>query len=333
MDPTVEKLGRAAEEGRGVSVNAALDLAQPDGVDLFDLLYWANRVRRAHKGNHVSFCSILSAKQGSCPEDCRFCSQSVHYDTPTETLPLRQEEEMVQAAATCDVEHCHSFGLVTSGLGPKEGPEWERLLSTVRKMAESGRMLACASLGVLTPLAAGQLYEAGLRRYNHNLETSPRFFPNVCTTHTFDDRVATVRHAKAAGLQVCSGGIFGMGESMEDRVDMADALRELDVDSIPINFLNPIPGTPMAGVEPIPPMDCLRILAVYRLFFPFKDIKVAGGREVNLRDLQSWMFYAGANGAILGNYLTTSGRSAEDDLRMIRDLGLECVPGETAGSP
>jgi len=194
-------------------------------------------------------------------------------------------------------------------------------------------MMACASFGALTPLAARQLYDAGLRRYNHNLETSARFFPTICTTHTFEDRVTTIRHARAAGLQVCSGGIFGMGESPGDRIDMAVALRELDVDSIPINFLNPIPGTPLANAEPLQPMDCLRILGVYRLFFPTRDIKVAGGREAALRDLQSWMFYAGANGAILGNYLTTSGRSAEEDLQMVRDLGMETVSGEEAIDP
>jgi biotin synthase len=200
-------------------------------------------------------------------------------------------------------------------------------------MASDGRLLACASFGQLTPLAARQLREAGLRRYNHNLETSARYFPSVCTTHTFEDRVTTIRHAKAAGLQVCSGGIFGMGENATDRVDLAVALRELDVDSIPINFLNPIPGTPFEGLQPLAALECLRILAVYRLLFPTKDIKVAGGREACLRDLQSWIFLAGANGAILGDYLTTSGRSAEEDIQMVRDLGMEPVPGEEAVNP
>ena len=333
MNASVEELGRAAEQGQGIPLPAALELAQPDGVDVYDLMYWANRVRQQHKGKRVRFCAILSAKQGHCPEDCRFCAQSSRHATRSEAFPLRQTSEMLDAAQACDAGHCESFGLVTSGLGPKEGADWDRLLGAIRAMADAGRMLACASFGVLTPRAARQLVEAGLRRYNHNLETSERFFPSICTTHTFGDRVATVRHAKAAGLEVCSGGIFGMGESADDRVDMARSLRELAVASIPINFLIPVDGTPLAGAEPLPPLECLRILAVYRLLFPTRDIKVAGGREAALRGMQSWMFYAGANGAILGNYLTTKGRSAAEDVQMVRDLGLECVSGaEEAGS-
>ena len=161
-----------------------------------------------------------------------------------------------------------------------------------------------------------------------HLETSRRFFPSICSSHRYDDRIATVRAAAAAGMEVCCGGIFGMGETPEDRVDMALTLRDLDVDSVPVNFLNPIPGTPLADAPPLTPRECLRIIAVFRLIFPRKTIKVAGGRETALRDLQSWMFRAGANGAILGNYLTTTGRAAEDDLRMVADLGMVCRGAE-----
>jgi biotin synthase len=327
MDRTLADLGVKAESGQGIPLEAAADLARPDGCDLYDLLYWANRVRLRHKGRRVRFCSIMSAKQGLCPEDCRFCAQSSHWASAAAVFPLRSAEEMLACASERNPAHCHSFGLVTSGLGPKEGPEWERVLLTIRLIAAAGRMMPCASLGVLSAQAARELVQAGLRRYNHNLETSERFFHSICTTHTFEHRVRTIRNAKAAGLQVCSGGIFGLGETTEDRIAMAGALRDLGVDSIPINFLNPIPGTPLEHATPPPPLECLRTIAVYRLLFPTQDIKVAGGREVNLRDLQSWMFYAGANGAILGNYLTTAGRNAEEDLRMVRDLGLECEPG------
>lgn len=324
MNASIARLGRAAERGQGASRKAALALAQGEG-DTRDLLYWANRVREKHHGRRVRFCAILSAKQGRCPEDCRFCAQSAHYRASVATHPLKTFRDMTRAAQAPRVERCDSFGLVTSGLGPKQGPEWRRLLKALRWIAETGGALACASLGALTAKAAREMVRAGVTRYNHNLETSRRYFPSVCATHTYDDRVATIRIAKQAGLQVCAGGIFGMGETPEDRVDMAMDLRELDVDSVPINFLNPIPGTPLADAKPLRPMECLRIVAVYRLIFPTKHIKLAGGREKALRDLQSWMFYAGANGAILGDYLTTSGRSAEDDVRMAQDLGMQCA--------
>lgn len=323
MNPSISRLGRQAEKGQGISRRSALALASGEG-ETEDLLYWANRVRERHFGNKVKFCGILSAKQGRCTEDCRFCAQSARHAAKADVFPLRSQRDMLRAASRPETEHCESFGIVTSGLGPKEGPEWERLLKTFRKIADSGRALACASLGVLSDRAARELVQAGVTRYNHNLETSRRHYPSIVTTHTFDDRVATIRAGKRAGLKMCSGGIFGMGETAEDRVDMAMELRALDVDSIPLNFLNPVPGTPLEGAERLAPMECLRIVAVYRLMFPAKDIKLAGGREACLRDMQSWMFRAGANGAILGNYLTTAGRDAEDDLRMVADLGLEC---------
>lgn len=324
MDPRIARLGRQSERGRGISRQAALGLASGEG-DIYDVLYWANRVRRKHKGDAVRFCAIMSAKQGLCPEDCRYCAQSARHQAEANTFPLRTMRQMLGAAKEAHTDHCESFGLVTSGLGPKEGPEWERLLKALKAIAGSGRTLACASLGVLDDRTARALAEAGVTRYNHNLETSRRFYPSICTTHTFDDRVATVLAGKRAGLKMCSGGIFGMGETPEDRVDMAMTLRELDVNAIPLNFLNPIPGTPLQGAEPLAPLECLRIVAVYRLMFPTKTIKVAGGREARLRDLQSWMFYAGADGAILGNYLTTAGRNAADDLQMVADLGLVCT--------
>ncbi|HRU07583.1 MAG TPA: biotin synthase BioB [Candidatus Brocadiia bacterium] len=332
MNAHIARAGRAAESGKGISRQTALDLLQGEG-DLPDIMYWADRTRRAFHGDKVVFCAILSARQGRCSEDCRFCAQSAHYPTATAAHPLMDLDAMTRAAQAPHVAHCARFGLVTSGLGPKEGPEWERLLEAERRIAKSGRCHACAAFGKLTEKAARELVEAGVTRYNHNLETSRRFYPSVCTTHTYDDRIETVRIAKAAGLAVCCGGIFGMGETAEDRVDMAMDLRALNVDSIPINFLNPIPGTPFAGLPPLKPLECLRIVAVFRLMFPDKDIKLAGGRELRLRDLQSWMFYAGANSAILGNYLTTAGRRAEDDVRMVRDLSLRCVSGAEALSP
>ena len=170
---------------------------------------------------------------------------------------------------------------------------------------------------------AESLVKSGLKRINHNLETSESFFPNVCSTHAFADRVNTIRVAKESGLEICSGAIFGIGEGINDRINLAFTLKDLDVDVVPLNFLHPIPGTPFEDCTPLTPMEALKIISVFRFILPDKDIKVAGGREVNLRDLQSWMFYAGANSTMIGNYLTTKGRKVEEDLQMINDLKLE----------
>ena len=325
MHPRIAQLGERALGGEAIGPEDARWLFDLEGQEVLDLLYWANRVRAKFKGDVVEFCAILSAKQGACPEDCRFCSQSAHHAANVPSHPLMAVDEMLAAAGQCDPERTVSFGIVTSGAELETEAEWDRVLATVREISGRGRVGVCGSLGFLTPERAKQLHDAGMRRYNHNLETSRSFFPRVCTTHSYDDRVATVRAAKAAGMQVCGGGIFGMGESINDRVEFAMALRDLEVDAIPLNFLNPIPGTPLADATPLKPMDILKIVGVFRLLFPDRTIKLCGGREAGLRDLQSWMFYAGANGAIIGNYLTTAGRSAEDDLRMVEDLGLEAA--------
>jgi len=324
-NPKITAIAKNALRGRPASREEAEFLMGLDGEERHELLFWANRVRAQFKGDLVTFCSIISAKQGACSEDCRFCSQSARHRTEIETFPLLAEEELTGRIHELAGSGCDSVGIVTSGRGPTSDEEWSGILTGVAETSLACGGHACASLGVLTEEQAKKLREAGLVRYNHNLETSRSFFPQICTTHTYDDRLATVRIAKRAGLEVCCGGIFGMGESVRDRVELAMGLRELDVDSIPLNFLNPIPGTPLENAEPLSPMEILGIVATYRLMFPDKEIKICGGREANLRDLQSWMFYAGANGAILGNYLTTTGRKAEDDLQMIKDLGLRAV--------
>ena len=294
--------------------------AQGDAYD--DALYCANRVRRHFKGDRVLSCSIISAKQGRCSEDCRFCSQSVRHNTDVATFPLVDEAEIQRAGEQAEQVGAHSLGIVISGRGLRTKDETDRVVSAVRRLHMRGRLGVCASLGLLTDELARRLRDAGLERYHHNLETSRRFFPSVCTTHTYDDRLATLHVARDAGLQLCSGGLFGLGETDDDRIDLAFELRELGVASVPLNFLNPIKGTPLEGAPPLPPRTVLKIIAMFRFVLPDRDIKVCGGREANLRDLQSWMFYAGANGAMVGNYLTTTGRAPEEDLRMIDDLGL-----------
>jgi len=305
-------------------------LALPED-DHYDLLYWANRVRDHFHGRRVHLCAIASARQGGCTEDCKFCAQSSHYRTPAKAHSLLSVEEITKAAERAEGVGAHCFGIVTSGRsGASHAKDLEVIIEAVGVLRSRGTIAVGAALGELDRTTAMALRSAGVTRYNHNLETSARHFGSICTTHTYDDRLRTVRTAKEAGLEVCCGGIFGMGETAEDRIDLALALRRLEVDSVPLNFLNPIPGTPFADMKSLSPTEILRIIAVYRLMLPWQEIKVCGGREVNLRALQSWMFYAGASGTMIGNYLTTLGRAPEEDHQMLRDLNLVAEPTKQA---
>ncbi len=312
-------------DGVGVDYDEALLLMNLGGDDAFWLLELADRVRDRHKGNEVAFCSIVNAKSGNCSEDCGFCSQSAYSDTGIEEYPMMDPEEIVKAARDSHNMKATRFGIVIGRKGIKYSPrsEREKIFEAIRALKEDGSVIPDASLGILSWETALELKEAGLEGYHHNLETSRRFFPNICTTHSYDERVETIRIAKAAGFYACSGGIFGMGESVEDRVDMAFTLRELDVDSIPVNFLVAIPGTKLENQEPLDQLEILKIIAVYRLIFPTKDIRMCGGREKNLGDMQSLIFAAGANATLIGNYLTTFGREPLLDIKMVEDLGFE----------
>jgi biotin synthase len=216
-----------------------------------------------------------------------------------------------------------SFGIVNSGRGPTRAELEDWLKPIMMKIAGEGKTRACATLGALTPETAKFLYDCGIRRINHNIETSERHYPNIVSTHPFSERINTLKIAKEAGLSLCSGGIFGMGEEWVDRLDMMFTLREIGVDVMPINFLNAIHGTPLEGQPRLPPMECLKIIAIARFVLPTAELKVAGGREVCLRDLQSWIFFAGADSTMIGNYLTTYGRKPEMDHQMVMDLGLK----------
>ncbi len=309
----------------------AVALTRIDGDDLYDLLYWANRIRIARVGRNVRFCAIVAGKAGGCSEDCKFCAQSGQHQT-TPAVPAQLSQEQMLASARHAAEHgACSFGIVNSGRAPtrRELEDW--LKPAFVRIASEGKTRACATLGTLTPETARFLYACGVRRINHNLETSQRHYPNIITTHPFSERLRTLRIAKAAGLSLCSGGIFGMGEGWTDRVDMMFTLRDVGIDVMPINFLNPIPGTRLEHLEKLPPMQCLKIIAIARFILPDKELKVAGGREVCLRDLQSWMFFAGASSTMIGNYLTTYGRAPELDHQLVRDLGLSWEPYESGG--
>lgn len=301
----------------------ALSVLRAGPGDMMAVLAAADELRRKHKGDEVNLCSIVNARSGACSEDCAFCAQSARYDTAAETYPLLSPDQILGRARQAVGFRAGEFSVVTSGYKNKKANEFRSIEQAVKTVVGETPLKVCASLGAVTDEQLSGLKAAGLSRYHHNLETARSFFPQICTTHSYDDDCEAVRRAKEHGFYVCSGGIFGMGESLEQRVELAMTLRELDVDSVPINFLNPIPGTPLGETSELTPFDCLKIIAMIRLALPEKDLVVCGGREVNLRDLQSMIFLAGANGMMVGGYLTTDGRNYNDDLRMIEDLGLK----------
>ncbi len=317
-----ELLDRVFAGGR-ITEDEALRLIHLEGDELFDLLHAANRIRAGFKGNRVNLCSIINAKSGLCPEDCSFCAQSARFETKAPVFDMVDPDRIVEAARRAREMRSREFSIVTSGRSVEDGGELERLCSALERIRDEGGIERCASLGIMSRESLLRLKEAGLQSFHHNLETARSFFPEICTTHDYEEDVETVRTAKELGFEVCCGGIFGLGESLEQRVELAMTLRELDVDSIPLNFLNPIEGTAMEGRPTVPPLEALKTIAVYRFVLPEKDIIVSGGREVTFRDLQPMIFMAGANGTLIGNYLTTKGSEPERVLRMIEDLGLE----------
>lgn len=323
--PRIAALGRRVLEGGDLLRDEALWLLGLEAsADIFDLLSWSNRVREQFKGNKVHLCSIVNAKAGGCSEDCKFCAQSAFYQTDAPRYAFVDPEPVQAAAEEAQRNGVTGLGLVAAWKGLEEGPMLDEVCTRFRELKAQGKVRPDASLGIIrNQRVADRLAEAGVECYNHNLETSRRYFPQQCSTHTYDDRLETIRLLKNAGIKICSGGIIGLGETKEDRVDLMFALREVNPDFVPVNFLNPIPGTPFEGRPPTPPIEALQTLAVFRLVLPRQEIMVAGGRVVNLRDLQGLIFAAGASALMVGNYLTTLNRPVEDDLRMIRDLGLD----------
>lgn len=301
----------------------AADLYAADRMpDIFVLLCAANTVRAHFKGDTVDLCGIINAKSGLCSENCIFCAQSAHHNTGVEEYPLLSPEQMRDKAFDIAAVRACRMGIVTSGNKVTDA-ELDRICEGLRAIKKTVSIGRCASLGCLSEKALAKLKDAGLERYHHNLETSERFFPVMCTTHTYADRVRTVRAAQAVGLSVCSGALFGLGENADDRIDVAFALKDLNVDCVPLNFLNPIKGTPLEHTAPMEPLTVLKTIALFRLVMPRAGIRVCGGREVTLRGLQPLMFVAGANGTMIGNYLTTAGRDFKQDLQDIADLALK----------
>jgi biotin synthase len=309
-------------QGAVVGRDDALRLAGARGADLHLLFAEASRIREHFTGNSASLCSIINAKSGRCAENCAFCAQSAAHRTDAQVYPLVDEEEIVRCAHEVERNGARCYGIVTSGTGIRPGRELETICRSLRRIREETSIAPSCSLGILDEETARLLMDAGMVTYHHNLETARSFFPSICTTHDYEQDVETVRAVKRAGARACCGGIFGLGESFDQRIEMAETLRELDVDSVPLNFLNPVEGTRLEKADFLTPLECLTTIAVYRFMLPDKSLSVCGGREKNLRELQSWIFLAGASGMMTGNYLTTLGRDPEQDHRMLADLGM-----------
>jgi biotin synthase len=309
------------KSNKGIDKQSAFALAQSSGSELHDLFAMARRVREKSRGIKVDLCSIINAKSGACPEDCSFCAQSSHSQTHANIYPLLNKDNIMEAALFAKQHGVKRFCIVTSGKKPSD-KDLDNICHFISELREH-EILPCATLGMLGTDQLNRLKAAGLNRYHHNLETSEAFLSEICTTHTYEDKMKTIRAVTSLGLSLCSGGIFGLGESWEDRIEMAFALKELGVDSVPINFLTPVKGTQLGDREMLSPLEALKIIAIYRLILPKQDIRVCGGRTLTLRDLNSHIFTAGADALLIGNYLTTQGRDTLDDLQMIQDMGLE----------
>lgn len=313
----LDALTTKALNGFGCTAAEALWLAtEPDEADLFAA---ATRIRQHYFCNTVQLCSIINAKSGRCDMDCCFCSQSGHHSTKIEEYPFMDLDELEQHIAADLHAGDRRCGVVTSG-GKLSGEELNVLLEAAQRLSNG---LLCASLGRLTNEELAALKAAGITRFHHNLEASEKYYPNICSTQTWQQRLATVKAALDAGLEVCCGGLFGLGESWQDRIDLAISLHEMGIEHVPINFLYSHAGTPLAGTPPLEADEALRIIAVYRFLLPKATLRICGGRVHVLGNRQSDLFAAGANGLMTGNYLTVSGQTPDADLKMIADLGLE----------
>jgi biotin synthase len=316
-----EELAEKALRGECPTRDEAFAVLTADDGELLPLLGAAFRVRRHHFGKRVKLNLLMNAKSGVCPEDCGYCSQSIVSVAPIEKYSLLASEVLVEGAREAWRRKAGTYCIVASGRGPS-ARELREVSAAVRRIKAELPMKICACLGLLTEEQALELRAAGVDRYNHNLNTSSNHYDRITTTHTYEDRVRTIEAVKRAGISPCAGCIVGMGETHEQVIDVALALRELDADSIPVNFLHPIPGTPLEGRDELDPRYCLKVLALFRFVCPAKEIRVSGGREVNLRSLQPLALYP-ANAIFIGDYLTTPGQAAEADYRMIEDLGFE----------
>lgn len=317
------KLAERIIAGSGLErIEAHQILSSPDS-DLDQLLEAASLIRKYYHGNRIKLHLLLNAKSGICPEDCHFCSQSSISKSSIAKYRLLSSEEIVENAKKAKQNHAWKFCLVLASRGPDEH-EMNTVCNAVREIKKSVKVNVCTSMGILSLEQAKRLKDAGVDRFNHNLETSPSHFSKICSSHTYQDRVNTIKFCKEAKLGTCCGGIAGMGETDDDLIDLAFECRRLDVDSIPVNFLNPINGTPLGAKRELTPQRCLRILSLFRFANPSKDIRVAGGREYNLKDLQPLALKI-VNSIFTEGYLTTPGSRFNEDFEMITKAGYEIV--------
>ncbi|VBB06816.1 radical sam [Lucifera butyrica] len=325
-DLEIIRLGKKVLQGASITYEEAMRLQSVKTEDIPLLAAYANKIRHTYAGTTVEMCGIINARSGLCSEDCKFCSQSVYHQTQAPVFPLRQSDDLIAEAKKVAAHGVQRLSLVTSGKGMENDLDFPGLINRIAVLKETTGLSVCANLGTLRPDQAALLAAAGVRRYAHNLETSRSYYAKICSTHPYEDRLHTLKAAKAAGMELCSGGIIGMGETWQDRVELAFTLRSLEVDSVPVNILNPIKGTALEEMNPrIQPLEIIKTLALFRFILPDKVIRPAGGREINLRDLQGTAMLAGANGLIVGHYLTFSGRDTTMDYTMVRDAGLEPV--------
>jgi len=325
-----KKLTDRVLAGETITKGEALAILESSDDELLEVLQGAYRIRKKHFGNTVSLHLLRNVKSGKCPEDCAFCSQSTSAINDVERYDMQTVESIVEGAQAAADRNAKRYCVVSSTRAPAP-QELETICEAAIQIKQKHPDLEiCSSLGLLTEEKAQRLKEAGVDRFNHNLETSENYFSAVVTTHEFEDRVNTAKIVKKVGLDLCCGGLFGMGESLKDRVDLAFALADLDVDSVPVNFLDPRPGTPFHGKpNPLTPNDCLRALAMIRFVIPQTEVRIAGGRETTLRDLQPLGLYP-ANSMFTAGYLTTGGQDYDTDKRMIEDAGFRI---EISGTP
>lgn len=307
---------------------AILDLK---GAELYRAMARANTLRERHHGDGFSLCWIVNAKSGNCGQDCAFCAQSSRSRAHIDTYPLLDVDEMVRAAFAAAKGGAHRFSIVTSGRRIGPGKELSSILEAITRIRGEAHLEMCASLGCVERDVLHRLKEAGLSRYHHNLETAPSMWKSICTTRPFEESRRVIREAREIGLEVCSGGIFGLGESLDQRIELLEEIRDLSVDSAALNFFTPISGTPLEGLRDLEPLDCLRVVTAARMMMPETDVRICGGREHNVGDLQALLPLAGASGMMIGGYLTTPGRPVEADLKMLTELGLRPVSRRECG--
>ncbi|WP_446717956.1 biotin synthase BioB [Crocosphaera sp. Alani8] len=334
----LDTLAQRIINGHRLNKSEALTLTKIEDLDDIVLLCEAaDGIRQACCGNVVDLCSIVNVKSGNCSENCQFCSQSVHHQGKnSSTYGLKSSDEIIAQAKAAEAAGAKRFCLVSQGRGPKynspKSGEFERILETVRQITTETNIKPCCALGEVTLEQAEALKQAGVSRYNHNLESSENYYSSIASTHSWGDRVETVKNLKKAGIQACAGGIMGMGESWEDRVDLAISLRDLEVDSVPLNLLNPREGTPLGHLPKLDVFEALKAIAIFRFILPEQILRYAGGREAVMGKLQSLGLQSGINAMLIGHYLTTLGQPPEEDHAMLESLGLQGgeapIPGE-----